>query len=107
EPTARMLSVTGPAGADTVYSPLAFVAASRAVPTTATVAPATGLPSRLPVTFPVMGRCWAARVPPNRSPAHTNRVRCTTIPSHHWWFNANDVTFPIPCPANGQPARPG
>src|SRR2546427_4290764 len=55
-------------------------------PITATLAPAIGLPSRLPVTLPVMGRCCAASAPPTNRPTHTSRVRYATIPPSPSWF---------------------
>src|SRR5439155_1548805 len=82
-------------------------AAGLAVPTTATLAPAIALPSRLPVTFPAMARCCAARVPPNTRPTHTNTMRCATIPPSRSWFSTERRVVPDTLRADWPTRKPG
>jgi hypothetical protein len=49
--------VTAPGGAESANSPRSFVTAPIGVPTTVTLAPATGAAVVALTTFPVMGRC--------------------------------------------------
>ena len=56
-PTLRTSSVTVPGGAESENSPRSFVMAPIGVPTTETLAPATGAAVVALTTFPVMERC--------------------------------------------------
>ena len=81
----RINSVAAPTGAFSVNSPRSFVTAATGVPTTETVAPATGSPEAALVTFPLMGRCWANAAPMptlKLSASVLNQVRLTTAPPY-------------------------
>src|SRR5437660_12324620 len=77
-----MSSVTAPSGAASENSPRSFVSAVIGVPATATDAPATGSAVAALITFPRIGRCWAAAQTPTTrlSASETNETRDSTIP---------------------------
>src|SRR5439155_12253086 len=83
KPMRRTTSVTSPSGAATVKRPSFPVAATIAVPTTATVAPTIASPVVADVTRPVIWRCWAVALaaPKLRASAReTRQERVLTVP---------------------------
>src|SRR2546430_14050642 len=83
EPMRRTTRVTSPSGAATVKRPSLPVAATIAVPTTATLAPTTASPVVADVTRPVIWRCWALALaaPKLRASAtETRQERVLTVP---------------------------